>query len=57
MLKSATTQDYSKIIDVTIENEEITTIDKDNEEIKKLALSLRKLNLSHNFLTTISNVD
>jgi protein phosphatase 1 regulatory subunit 7 len=57
VLSNSSTQEYAKIIELVIENEKITKIDKDNQEIRKLAPTLRKLNLSYNLLSVVSNLD
>jgi Leucine-rich repeat (LRR) protein len=48
---------HSKIIELTIAKEEITHFDSSNQEIKLLGASLRKLDMSSNFLRTIENID
>lgn len=53
VLKGQKTTDFSKIIEVEIEHEQINKIDKENSQLKKLSASLRKLNLSFNCLTQI----
>mmetsp|Transcript_5136 Transcript_5136/g.7878 ORF Transcript_5136/g.7878 Transcript_5136/m.7878 type:complete len:132 (+) Transcript_5136:179-574(+) len=51
------TTDFSKLIELSIVNEGITAIDNYNESLKKLGGTLRKLDLSMNFLTRCQNLD
>jgi Leucine-rich repeat (LRR) protein len=49
------TSDFSKITELSIIRENITRLD--NEMLKKLAGTLRKLDLSFNHITRIENIE
>jgi len=57
VFRNAMTQDFKKIIELALVDEKITSIDAYNPCLKQMGATLRRLDLSVNYIATINNLE